>query len=95
MARRETHAAQLREIFGDRLQMVAAFGSDGAHLCAVVQSLTMGDLEKCAEMLSRWKKAGEHAPLLIPVDELSRGRLPTRHIAPALTTSASSTGIST
>ena len=40
-------AAQLKEIFGDRLRMVAAFG-DNANTCAVVQSLTLDDLDRCA-----------------------------------------------
>ena len=40
-------AAQLKDIFNDRLRMVAAFG-DNANTCAVVQTLTIEDLDRCA-----------------------------------------------
>jgi hypothetical protein len=71
MATRATHAAQLREIFGERLKMLAAFGG-GRHLCAVVQSLTLADLDRCAAVASGWKTGERTAPLLIPADELTR-----------------------
>ena len=40
----ESVAAQLKEIFGNRLKMVAAFG-DTSNSCAIVQSLTIEDLD--------------------------------------------------
>ena len=64
-------AAQLNEIFGDRLKMVAAFG-DNANSCAIVQSLTVEDLGKCAAHAARWTKNGLAVPLLIVESDLRR-----------------------
>ena len=64
-------AAQLKEIFGDRLEMVAAFG-DTSSTCAVVQSLTIGDLDRCAAHAARWTKAGLDMPLFFIDGELRR-----------------------
>lgn len=64
-------AAQLKDIFGDRLKMVAAFG-DKASTCAVVQSLTLGDLDRCAVHGAAWNNAGLDAPLLIVEGDLRR-----------------------
>jgi hypothetical protein len=64
-------AAQLKDIFKDRLKMVAAFG-DNASTCAVVQTLTIDDLDRCAGHANMWKKAGLDAPLLIVEGELRR-----------------------
>ncbi len=64
-------AAQLKEIFGDRLRMVAAFG-DSAQTCAVVQSLTVDDLDRCAAHAAQWAKAGVDAPLFFIEGELRR-----------------------
>src|SRR4029450_13855623 len=64
-------AAQLKDIFGDRLRMVAAFG-DGAQTCAVVQSLTVDDLDRCAGHAAQWAKAGVDAPLFFIEGELRR-----------------------
>lgn len=64
-------AAQLKDIFGDRLRMVAAF-SDNANTCAVVQSLTLDDLDRCAAHAATWNKAGLAAPLFIVESELPR-----------------------
>jgi hypothetical protein len=60
-------AARLAEIFGDRLKMVASFGAD-SHTCAVVTSIAIADLEKCAARFGR----NRPAPLLMLADELSR-----------------------
>jgi hypothetical protein len=60
-------AAKLAEIFGDRLKMVAAFGAD-AHTCAIVSSITTGDLDKCAEAFGGKKPV----PLLLLANELPR-----------------------
>ena len=64
-------AAQLKDIFNDRLKMVAAFG-DKANTCAVVQTLTIEDLDRCAAHAAAWNKAGLDAPLLIVEGELRR-----------------------
>jgi len=64
-------AAQLKEIFGDRLRMVAAFG-DHAQTCAVVQGLTADDLDRCAAHAAQWAKAGVDAPLFFIESELRR-----------------------
>src|SRR4029450_1798727 len=64
-------AAQLKEIFGDRLRMIAAFG-DSTQTCAVVQSLTVDDLDRCAGHAAQWAKAGIEAPLFCIEGELRR-----------------------
>ena len=64
-------AAQLTAIFRDRLRMVAAFG-DPANACAVVQTLTLDDLDRCAVHTPKWARAGLDAPLLIVEHELPR-----------------------
>jgi hypothetical protein len=64
-------AAQLADIFRERLKMVAAFG-DPANACAVVQALTMDDLDRCAARMPAWTKGGLDAPLLIVESELRR-----------------------
>src|SRR5688572_21856968 len=63
--------AQLKDIFGDRLKMVAAFG-DKASTCAVVQGLTLDDLDRCAAHAAAWSKSGLDAPLLIVESDLRR-----------------------
>jgi hypothetical protein len=67
----ESLTAQLKEIFADRLKMVAAFG-DTANSCAVVQSLTIDDLNRCATHSATWSKAGMETPLVIVEGELRR-----------------------
>jgi hypothetical protein len=64
-------AAQLKEIFGDRLRMVAAFG-DTANTCAVVHNLTIEDLDRCAAHAPKWAKAGLDVPLFLIENELRR-----------------------
>jgi hypothetical protein len=64
-------AAQLKEIFGDRLRMVVAFG-DRSNSCAVVTSLAIADLDRCAVYAAKWSKAGIETPLFIVEAELSR-----------------------
>jgi hypothetical protein len=64
-------AAQLKEIFGDRLKMVAAFG-DAASTCAVVQSVTVEDLDRCAAHAATWTKSGLDIPLFFVEGELRR-----------------------
>src|SRR5258706_15991125 len=60
-------ADQLASIFGDRLKMVAAFGAE-SQTCAIVDSVAIADLDKCAALFGR----NRPAPLLVLVDELSR-----------------------
>jgi hypothetical protein len=67
----ETLTAHLREIFGERLKMVAAFGGH-TNTCAVVQNLTLDDLDRCAHHEPKWNKLGLEAPLFIVESELSR-----------------------
>jgi hypothetical protein len=62
---------QLQEIFGERLKMVAAF-ADNSRTCAVVQTLTIDDLDRSARYTSRWTKGGFEAPLLIVEGDLHR-----------------------
>jgi hypothetical protein len=64
-------ARQLKEIFGDRLKMVAAFGGN-TNTCAVVQNLTLDDLDRCAAHESKWNSLGLDAPLFIVESELAR-----------------------
>ena len=64
-------AGHLKDIFSDRLRMVAAFG-DNANTCAVVRTLTIEDLDRCAAHASKWTKAGLDTPLLIIEGELRR-----------------------
>jgi hypothetical protein len=67
----ETLAAELKDIFGDRLRMVAAFGGQ-TNTCAVVQNLTLEDLTRCAAHDAKWNKRGLDAPLFIVESELPR-----------------------
>jgi hypothetical protein len=71
MSSTEAMAAQLKAIFGDRLRMVAQFGAD-SNTCAIVDSLTMADLERCAALGTEWKGARLESPLLLTRDELAR-----------------------
>jgi hypothetical protein len=67
----ETLAAHLKEVFGERLRMVAAFGGD-TQTCAVVASLTIDDLDRCASREAAWRKQGLDTPLLMVESELRR-----------------------
>jgi hypothetical protein len=71
MTATDTLAAQLREVFGDRLRMVAGFGH-AAHTLAIIDTVTPSDLDRCASFCPGWKKAGLPPPLLMPVEELPR-----------------------
>jgi hypothetical protein len=63
--------ANLQAIFGERLKMVAAF-SGNSHTCAVVQSLTIDDLDRCARHAPTWTKERLDVPLLIVESDLAR-----------------------
>lgn len=71
MSAPDTLTAQLRNVFGERLHMVVAFGG-GQHICAVVDRITPEDLAACAALYAGWKKAGFEPPLLVAADELPR-----------------------
>jgi hypothetical protein len=73
MTSTDTLAADLKEIFGDRLRMVAAFSSN-SHTCAIVQTLTLIDLDRCAALEQKWKKIGLESPLFVLESELARAR---------------------
>ena len=64
-------ATELKEVFGDRLAMVATFGGS-ANTCAIVRSLSIDDLDRCAALAPKWSKAGLGVPLLIVKDDLPR-----------------------
>ena len=67
----DTLAAQLKDIFGDRLRMVAAFG-DSAGVCVIVESLTIDDLDRCAAHTGKTKTSGLETPLFFIASELRR-----------------------
>ncbi len=71
--------ADLRNVFGERLSSVVAYGGpvDGnphAPLTslALVTSLAVGDLEGCARRAAHWERMAIATPLLLPVDEFRR-----------------------
>jgi len=71
--------AALRAIFSDRLRSVVAYGPhlddghDGAFSClALVQSVTVADLEACAARTHGWQREGVATPLLLPEEEFRR-----------------------
>ena len=75
----DTLAADLRNVFGDRLRSVVAYGphlegDEQAPLTslALVSSLGVSDLEGCAQRASRWERAGVATPLLVPEAEFRR-----------------------
>jgi hypothetical protein len=67
MSATDTLASQLREIFGNRVKMIAEFGAH-AQVCGIVDTVTIEDLDKCAALFAKDRPA----PLLMLVDELSR-----------------------
>ncbi len=71
MSSTDTLAADLKEIFGDRLIMLAAFGGP-SNTCAVVRSLTLDDLDRCAGLETKWQKLNLDAPLFVLEPELQR-----------------------
>lgn len=77
----DTLAAQLRGVFGDRLQAFLAFdpvikpaetSEDALHTLAVVDRVTFADLTACASLSPGWKRLKLEMPLLIGADEISR-----------------------
>ena len=77
----DTLAAQLRGVFGDRLQAVLAFDpvinptgtrEDALHTLAVVDRVALADLTACASLSPGWKRLKLEMPLLIGADDISR-----------------------
>ena len=69
----------LRRVFADRLRSLVAYGprieqaGDGPLTClALVDSLTIGDLEACAAMAPGWDRHGLATPLILPEEEFRR-----------------------
>jgi hypothetical protein len=69
-------ASDLRNVFGDRLQSVVAYGpqldghADAPLTClALVSSLTFGDLEACARAEPHWRRSRIATPLILPEAE--------------------------
>lgn len=66
--------ADLRRIFGDRLQALIAYAPHAAraHALAVVDRLGADDLRDCAANATRWHAAGLAVPLLLEAEEFAR-----------------------
>ena len=71
-------AAQLRTIFGSRLRSLVAYGPciDGVNApltsLALVDSLTVADLDACAARAGDWRRTRIATPLLLPLTEFER-----------------------
>lgn len=75
----ETLVSDLRHIFAARLRSVVAYGPhiegvDEAPLTclALVESLSVSDLEACARIETEWERRRLATPLLLPEDEFRR-----------------------
>ena len=71
--------SDLRAVFAGRLRAIVAYGPqvDGDNdamltSLALVTSLTVADLDACAERASRWARARINTPLLLPEEEFRR-----------------------
>ncbi|HKY20455.1 MAG TPA: hypothetical protein VJM31_04475 [Vicinamibacterales bacterium] len=73
MSSTDTLAVDLKTIFGERLKMLVAFG-DNSHSCAVVETLTLDDLDRCAGLAPKWQKLNLDAPLFLLEREFERAR---------------------
>ena len=67
----DTLAADLAKIFGQRMRMLAVFGNN-THTCAVVDNLTLEDLDRCAAMDVQWKQLQLETPLFLLESDLPR-----------------------
>jgi hypothetical protein len=72
-------SADLRNVFGDRLRAVVAYGPriDGdaqapLTCLALVSTLTAEDLQACARLTRRWHRAHVATPLVMPAHEFMR-----------------------
>ncbi len=75
----ETLVSDLRHVFASRLRSVLAYGPhidgvDEAPLTclALVESLSVSDLEACARVEPEWERRRLATPLLVPEDEFRR-----------------------
>jgi hypothetical protein len=71
--------AELRRVFGARLQSVAAYGLDApvsvprlVHTLALVERLSFEDLAGCAPLASGWRRRSLAVPLILERDEFLR-----------------------
>lgn len=67
--------ADLRTVFGDRLEAVVGYGwrpQTQAPSLALVQTLTVDDLEACAARVGAWHRAGAATPLIITRHDFAR-----------------------
>jgi len=72
-------ATELSAIFGSRLRSVVAYGAhlegqpDAPVNClALVDTLSVTDLDGCAARFTAWRRAGIATPLILPVDEFQQ-----------------------
>ena len=72
-------ADDLRSVFGNRLKSVVAYGPrHEGHAdapltsLALVDTLTLADLEACARFAHKWSRARVATPLILPEDEFRR-----------------------
>jgi len=75
----ESLVADLRNVFGDRLLAVVAYGApiEGAvnaplTCLALVATLSAEDLQACAHLTRRWSRAQMATPLILPSHEFMR-----------------------
>lgn len=69
----ERLAADLRRVFGERLQSVVAYGADRPlHSLVLVDRVAFGDLAACIPLTDGWHRAGIATPLLLSRDEFLR-----------------------
>jgi hypothetical protein len=68
-------AADLRSVFGGRLQSIVAYADpaeDGLHTLALVDRVSVDDLSACVPLAARWRRTGLDVPLLLTRDEFIR-----------------------
>ena len=75
----ETLVSDLRHVFAGRLRSVVAYGphiegvNEAPLTClALVESLSVSDLEACARVETEWERRRLATPLLVPEDEFRR-----------------------
>jgi hypothetical protein len=75
----DTLVADLRRVFGSRVQAVVAYGpavdgqADAPLAClALTDTLTLADLEACAARTAEWERRRIAPPLLLTADEFRR-----------------------
>jgi hypothetical protein len=74
-----TLVSDLRDVFGERLLSIVEYGPhlDGdasapLTCLALVQSLSVEDLDACARISGRWQKVGIATPLILPEEEFRK-----------------------